>query len=68
MNQAINIVKQATKLAPVEANAWTNLGVAFQQEKRIADAKLAYEKALAINRKSAEILSNLGALAQEAEE
>ena len=40
----------------------------FQQEKRITDAKIAYEKALALNPKSAAIASNLGAMAKAAEE
>ena len=44
------------------------MGVAFQQEKNLADAKIAYEKALALNSKLAAILCNLGAIAKEAEE
>ena len=65
-NEAITL-ERATELAPRDVNAWINLGVA-QQEKKIADAKTAYEKALALNSKSATILSNLGVIANEAEE
>ncbi len=67
-SEAITILKQATELSPKDVNAWTNLGVAFQQEKRIADAKVAYEKALALNPKSAVIAKNLTAMAVEAED
>ena len=48
-SEAITILEKATKLASKDASAWTNLGVAFQQEKRIADAKIAYKRALALN-------------------
>ena len=44
------------------------LGLLSRQEKRVADAKIAYEKALALNSKLAAVLCNLGAIAMEAEE
>ena len=33
-SEAINVLKEAIKLKPDDANIWTNLGVAFQQEKK----------------------------------
>ena len=64
----IDILEQATELAPKDTEAWTNLGVAFQQDKRIVDAKKAYETALTLNPKLVVILSKLGAIEKEAEE
>jgi predicted O-linked N-acetylglucosamine transferase (SPINDLY family) len=66
VEKAISILEEATKLAPQNANAWTNLGTALQQDGEIVGAKLAYQKALAINPKSAAISNNLGAFAKEA--
>ena len=34
-SEAINVLKEAIKLKPDDANIWTNLGVAFQQEKTL---------------------------------
>ena len=48
-----------TELAPKDTEAWTNLGVAFQQDKRIVDAKKAYETALTLNPKLVVILITL---------
>ena len=63
-SEAISILKQATELArkmPMRAN----LGVVFQQEKN-TDAKIAYEKALALNPNT--LLQVTGAMALELKE
>ncbi len=67
-DDARRVLSDAQQAGVTAAKLWANLGVAFQQEKRITDAKIAYEKALALNPKSAAISSNLGAMAREAGE
>jgi predicted O-linked N-acetylglucosamine transferase (SPINDLY family) len=57
---AIFMLEQATLYGPNEALNWSNLGVAYKQQKRLAEAEAALRRAIAINPKEIDPLYNLG--------
>ncbi|HKW29619.1 MAG TPA: tetratricopeptide repeat protein [Verrucomicrobiae bacterium] len=59
---AVAELKTATSLMSTNAQAWNYLGVAYQHADQPADAALAYQRALALDRDLAEAHYNLGCL------
>ena len=59
---AVEKLKLATSLMATNAQAWNDLGVAYQHVDRSADAVLAYQRALTLNRDLVEAHYNLGCL------
>jgi len=59
---AVDKLKTATSLMSTNAQAWNDLGVAYQHVGRPADAALAYQRALTLNRDLVEAHYNLGCL------
>ena len=59
---AVDKLKTATLLMSTNAQAWNDLGVAYQHVGRSADAALAYQRALTLNRDLVEAHYNLGCL------
>ena len=59
---AVDQFKTATSLMSTNAQAWNYLGVALQHEGRSADAALAYQRALSLDRDLVEAHYNLGCL------
>ena len=64
VSSGIDAAKKACDLDPTNASLWESLGLFFQQDGKFSNAKIAYEKSLAINSKSAGVLNNLGAIAK----
>ena len=44
-NEAIALYERALKLSPSEPTLWFNLGIAYQREQRLGDARGAYQRA-----------------------
>jgi len=44
-SEAIALFERALKLSPSEPTLWFNLGIAYQREQRMADARRAYQRA-----------------------
>jgi GlpG protein len=44
-NEAIALYERALKLSPAEPTMWFNLGIAYQREQRLGDARRAYQRA-----------------------
>ena len=59
---AVEKLKTATSLMSTNAQAWNDLGVAYQHVGRPADAALAYQRALTLDRDLVEAHYNLGCL------
>ena len=59
---AVAALKTATSLMSTNAQAWNYLGVAYQHAGRPADAALAYQRALTLDRDLVEAHYNLGCL------
>ncbi len=59
---AVEKLKTATSLMSTNAQAWNDLGVAYQHVGRPADAALAYQRALTLDRDMVEAHYNLGCL------
>lgn len=59
---AVAEFKTATTLLSTNAQAWNYLGVAYQHAGKAADAALAYQRALNLNRDLVEVHYNLGCL------
>lgn len=59
---AVEKLKTATLLMSTNAEAWNDLGVAYQHVGHPADAALAYQRALTLNRDLVEAHYNLGCL------
>jgi tetratricopeptide (TPR) repeat protein len=59
---AVEKLKTATALMSTNAQAWNDLGVAYQHVGRPADAALAYQRALTLDRDLVEAHYNLGSL------
>jgi Flp pilus assembly protein TadD len=60
--KAVTELKTATSLLATNAQAWNYLGVAYQHAGQSADAMLAYQRALTLNRDLVEAHYNLGCL------
>jgi Flp pilus assembly protein TadD len=60
--KAVAELKTATSLLVTNAQAWNYLGVAYQHAGQSADAVLAYQRALTLNRDLVEAHYNLGCL------
>jgi len=60
--RAVAALKTATSLMSTNAQAWNDLGVAYQHAGQPADAALAYQHALALDRDLVEAHYNLGCL------
>ncbi len=56
----IDQLQQAAKMAPKNAEAWTNLGNALMDSHRYAEAVEAYEKSLALEPKNVNVLVDSG--------
>lgn len=50
--------EKAVELDPTYAAAWNNLGIAYEQQGKFAEAKKAYDKAIAIDSKNNYIRQN----------
>ncbi len=61
-SDAVEKLKLATSLMSTNAQAWNYLGVAYQHAGQPADAALAYQRALALDRDLVEAHYNLGCL------
>ena len=59
-DDAIEAYRQALRINPENADAWNNLGIAYNNLKRYDDAIEAYRQALRINPEYANAWYNLG--------
>jgi Tfp pilus assembly protein PilF len=51
--------EKAAELDPTYAAAWNNLGIAYEQQGKFAEAKKAYDKAISIDSKNTFIRQNV---------
>jgi len=66
--RAVRRFREATSLMPTNAFAWAYLGLAQQQAGALTSAGQAYDRALSLNPKFAEVRINLGCLRMQQEQ
>jgi len=66
--RAVRRFREATSLMPTNALAWAYLGLAQQQAGALTSAGQAYDRALSLNPKFAEVRINLGCLRMQQEQ
>jgi tetratricopeptide (TPR) repeat protein len=49
LDEALSHFRLATEIAPGSTDAWVNLGYSLERQRKLADAREAYDRALAIN-------------------